>query len=384
MSQSASPTTDRLAGDLVHDDARTGRTRTDQVVFENISKSFGSTVAVRDVDLTIKSGEFFTLLGPSGSGKTTMLRMLAGLESMSAGRILIDGRDVSRDVAEKRNIGLVFQNYALFPHMNVAQNVAFPLKMRHESKADIDRKVKRVLEMTGLQDLPARLPAQMSGGQQQRVALARAFVFDPSILLMDEPLGALDRNLRDHMRVELKLMQKRIGATVLYVTHDQDEALAMSDRIGIMHRGVLQQVATPEEMYERPANSFIAKFLGDSVCLPAERVGNNSGLAVEGLSAPIHVTPENDIVDGPKGAIMVRPEKLRLSLDEPAGDALNWIGGTVETTVYLGSTVQVHVRDDGGALVQVAAEPGTALNLTGQRIWASWPVADTRFLPVVN
>jgi putative spermidine/putrescine transport system ATP-binding protein len=381
------PVTNRPDAEAAASDSLTSaRGSSDQVVFEGISKSYGGTRAVRDLDLDIRQGEFFTLLGPSGSGKTTILRMLAGLESVTAGRLLIDGRDVSRDVPEKRNVGLVFQNYALFPHMNVTQNIAFPLKMRHESKSDIVRKVDAVLEITGLRDLANRFPNQMSGGQQQRVAVARAFVFDPSILLMDEPLGALDRNLRDHMRVELKLLQKRIGATVLYVTHDQDEALAMSDRIGIMHSGLLQQVASPEEMYERPINSFVAKFLGESVCLPALRKAGASRtqLKVDGLSAPVHVTAENDVCDGEEGAVMVRPEKLRLDTSEPGGDAVNKLSGTVETIVYLGSKVQVLVRGDAGAKVQIASDPITAHRLTGERVWASWPVEDTRFLPVVD
>lgn len=383
MSHTA-PVTDRTAG-APAPSRGTSPDAADQVVFEGINKSYSEVAAVKDLDLRIRPGEFFTLLGPSGSGKTTILRMLAGLESVTSGRILIDGRDVSRDVAEKRNIGLVFQNYALFPHMTVNQNVAFPLKMRKEDKPEIARKVASVLEMTGLSAYGERLPSQMSGGQQQRVALARAFVFDPSILLMDEPLGALDRNLRDHMRVELKLLQQRIGATVLYVTHDQDEALAMSDRIGIMHEGVLQQVASPAEMYERPNNSFVAKFLGDSVCLPARRTGGSrTELAVDGISTAIHVTAANDVCEGDAGAVMVRPEKLTLHTAEPHGDGLNAISGTVETTVYLGSKTQVHLLDDAGGRVMVTAPPTAASSLVGQQVWATWPVEETRFVPVVE
>jgi len=359
----------------------------DQVIFRDINKSFNDTPAVVDLNLAIRPGEFFTLLGPSGSGKTTTLRMLAGLESVSSGEIHIDGRDVSRDVAEKRNIGLVFQNYALFPHLTVADNIAFPLKMRHEKKPEITRKVDEVLAMTDLRKFGARYPAQLSGGQQQRVALARAFVFHPSILLMDEPLGALDRNLRDHMRIELKALHQRIGATVLYVTHDQDEALAMSDRIGIMHHGVLQQVASPADMYKNPCNSFVANFLGDSVCLAAKRMstGAETVLDVEGLSHPVCVVSSGDVSDDDTGIFMVRPEKLRLSAEMPAGDNVNRVNGVVETTVYLGSKVQVYLRDDAGAPLQVvvpAITPG--LDSQGSRIWVSWDAADSRFLPLAE
>ncbi|WP_456600637.1 ABC transporter ATP-binding protein [Blastococcus sp. SYSU DS0616] len=358
----------------------------DQVVFRDIHKSFGGVPAVVDMNLSVKRGEFFTLLGPSGSGKTTTLRMLAGLEGLTSGEILIDGRDVSREVAEKRNIGLVFQNYALFPHMTVADNVAFPLKMRRFKKPAIAEKVARVLAMTQLEEYSGRYPRQLSGGQQQRVALARAFVFDPSILLMDEPLGALDRNLRDHMRLELKALQQRIGATVLYVTHDQDEALAMSDRIGVMHRGLLQQVASPEEMYERPRNSFVANFLGNSVCLPAKRRerGSQTVVDVEGLSDRVLVHAGGDVCDEDSGIFMVRPEKLRIGPDEPSSPALNRFQGTVEATVYLGSDVQVYVRHDAGAQIEAMLPASVGAPPAGARQWVSWDPSDTRFLPVVE
>jgi putative spermidine/putrescine transport system ATP-binding protein len=358
----------------------------DQVVFRDIHKSFGGIPAVVDLNLSIRQGEFFTLLGPSGSGKTTTLRMLAGLEGLTSGQILIDGRDVSREVAEKRNIGLVFQNYALFPHMTVADNIAFPLKMRRLKKPVIAEKVTRVLAMTQLEDYRGRYPRQLSGGQQQRVALARAFVFDPSILLMDEPLGALDRNLRDHMRLELKALQQRIGATVLYVTHDQDEALAMSDRIGVMHKGLLQQVATPEEMYERPKNSFVAKFLGNSVCLPAKRRerGSQTVVDVEGLGDRVLVHAAGDVCDDDSGIFMVRPEKLRITAEEPSAPAVNRFQGTVEATVYLGSDVQVYIRDDAGAQVEAVLPAAVGAPAPGTRQWVSWDAAHTRFLPVVE
>ena len=358
----------------------------EQVSFEHLNKSFSGTPAVIDLNLTVEEGEFFTLLGPSGSGKTTTLRMLAGLETLSSGRILVGGKDVSRIVAEKRNIGLVFQNYALFPHMTAAQNISFPLKMKKVPKQERMRRVDRVLAMVGLTELAGRYPTQMSGGQQQRVALARAFVFDPSILLMDEPLGALDRNLRDHMRVELKALQARIGATVLYVTHDQDEALAMSDRIGVMHLGVLQQVTTPVEMYERPANSFVARFLGDSVSMPASRKhrGEETLLDVDGLSRPVTVSRDGDVCATDKGIFMVRPERVAMHAQQPDG-AVNMAFGRVEATIYLGSVLHVRLREEAGSLVQaaIAAHSGEP-PAPGSELWMSWAPEHSRFLDLVE
>ncbi|WP_051265657.1 ABC transporter ATP-binding protein [Nakamurella lactea] len=358
----------------------------EQVVFKGINKSFGDAAAVVDLNLGIEKGEFFTLLGPSGSGKTTTLRMLAGLESATSGEIEIDNELITHTVPEKRNIGLVFQHYALFPHMTVADNVAFPLKMRRTSKTDITTKVNDVLSMTQLSDYRKRYPRELSGGQQQRVALARAFVFSPSILLMDEPLGALDRNLRDHMRLELKSLQQRIDATVLYVTHDQDEALAMSDRIGIMNNGRLLQVAPPNEMYERPANSFVAKFLGDSVCLPATRSRPNGSCAleVEQLSGRVRIDPSTNLCDDDTGVMVVRPEKFVLHNSEPGVSDDNCVSGVVEASVYLGSDHQVYLRDDSGARIQVSSPAAAGAIDVGSRQWLTWRPTDTLFLPVAD
>lgn len=359
----------------------------DSVSFENVSKIYGATAAVDSLDLEISEGEFFTLLGPSGSGKTTSLRMLAGLESISRGRILVGDTDVSHVVPEDRNVGLVFQNYALFPHLTVSENIAFPLKMRKVDKSEIADRVARVVDMVGLKTFKDRYPKQLSGGQQQRVALARAFVFDPTILLMDEPLGALDRNLRDQMRVELKALQERIGATVLYVTHDQDEALAMSDRIGIMHNGVLQQVATPADMYDKPLNSFVANFLGDSVSLESRRTAlasTHSTIEVDGLSTPVHVERESDVSSDESGVLVVRPEAIKVHHDEPVG-AMNKIRGIVETRIYLGSTLQVRLREAGGALIEASLRPKDASHLdVGSERWLSWSPEDARFVTRVE
>jgi len=238
------------------------------VRFIAVQKSYdGVQLVVRQLDLDIRRGEFLTLLGPSGSGKTTTLMMLAGFESPTAGEILLDGQPITGTPPHKRNFGMVFQNYALFPHLTVAQNVAYPLTVRKVAKAEADRRVARALEMVRLRGMDARLPGQLSGGQQQRVALARALVFEPQLVLMDEPLGALDKQLREHMQIELKELHRQLGVTFVYVTHDQGEALTMSDRVAVFNDGAIQQIDAVDKMYEAPANRFVAGFIGDSTML---------------------------------------------------------------------------------------------------------------------
>src|SRR5688572_30517177 len=242
-----------------------GRRARALVQFVGVNKSFdGVTRVVRDLDIDIMAGEFLTLLGPSGSGKTTTLMMLAGFEAATAGEILLDGRPITRVPPYRRNIGVVFQNYALFPHMSVAENVAFPLEVRRKSRGETAERVKRALASVSLEGFEDRLPAQLSGGQQQRVAVARALVFDPALVLMDEPLGALDKQLREQMQYELKRLHQRFGITIVYVTHDQSEALTMSDRIAVFDRGAVQQLATPAALYEAPETSFVARFIGEN------------------------------------------------------------------------------------------------------------------------
>ncbi|WP_131742262.1 ABC transporter ATP-binding protein [Actinomadura roseirufa] len=369
------------------DGAGTDGARADQVVFSGVHKWYGDAPAVHDFNLAVGEGEFVTLLGPSGSGKTTSLRILAGLESATAGEVFLAGRAVTDEVPERRNIGLVFQNYALFPHMTVAQNIAFPLQMRRMRKAEAERRIDRVLTMTRLTEFRDRYPRQLSGGQQQRVALARAFVFDPSVLLMDEPLGALDRNLRDHMRLELKSLQRRIGATVLYVTHDQDEALALSDRVGVMHQGVLQQTAPPDVLYEEPVNSFVAKFLGQSICLPATRLeqGEHTVVEVEGMAGRILVDRRNDCASGPGGEFMIRPERVRIGAERPDAAARNAVSCSVVAQVYLGPQIEVHLRTPEGAELQLMVpSEARARFTTGTSHWLSWTARDCRFLDGVN
>jgi len=238
------------------------------VRFIGVQKTYdGVQLVVRRLDLDIRRGEFLTLLGPSGSGKTTTLMMLAGFESPTAGEILLDGKPITRTPPHKRNFGMVFQNYALFPHLTVEQNVAYPLTVRKVPKSDVARRVGRALEMVQLKGMDARMPSQLSGGQQQRVALARALVFEPQLVLMDEPLGALDKQLREHMQIELKELHRQLGVSFVYVTHDQGEALTMSDRVAVFNDGAIQQVDAAEAMYEAPANRFVAGFIGDSTML---------------------------------------------------------------------------------------------------------------------
>ncbi|GII95753.1 polyamine-transporting ATPase [Sinosporangium siamense] len=249
-----------LEGVQVVDQVATGG----EVELDGLSKKYGTVQAVREVSLSIRRGEFLAILGPSGAGKTTLLNMLTGFEKPTSGAIRIDGRDVARLAPHKRGIGVVFQHYALFKHMTVAQNVAFPLRMRRMSPREQRSHIQHALELVKLEDFATRFPDQLSGGQQQRVALARAIVFRPPLLLMDEPLGALDKRLREHMRVEIKRLQRNLGATVIYVTHDQGEALTMADRVAVMNDGAVEQLGTPDDLYERPASAFVADFVGET------------------------------------------------------------------------------------------------------------------------
>ncbi|WP_420563692.1 ABC transporter ATP-binding protein [Thalassobaculum sp.] len=317
------------------------------VVLKNIVKRFGSYTAVHPSDLEIPEGDFVTLLGPSGCGKTTTLRMIAGLLDPSEGEILIGGRRINDVPIHKRNLGIVFQNYALFPHKTVADNVAFGLKYRKVSKDEITRRVEEALNLVQLPHVGGRYPKELSGGQQQRIALARAIVIEPDVLLLDEPLSALDANLREDMRVELKRIQHQIGVTTVFVTHDQSEALAMSDRIVVMSGGRIEQVGTPEEVYNRPRSEFVANFLGasnilDGVC--KARGGDAVTLEVP-LFGTVPVPPDKaaGVANGP-AKLVLRAEKLTL-MDATADTAgLIATQATVETVDYQGQTVRYFVR----------------------------------------
>jgi spermidine/putrescine transport system ATP-binding protein len=315
------------------------------VELESVTKRFGGVVAVEDLDLELAAGEFFTLLGPSGCGKTTTLRMVAGFEEPTSGRVLIDGGDVVALPAHKRPTNTVFQSYALFPHLSVGDNVAFGLKRKKVPRSEIASRVRSELERVGLAKEINRRPNQLSGGQQQRVALARALVNLPKVLLLDEPLGALDLKLRKGLQIELKRIQRDVGITFMYVTHDQEEALTMSDRIAVMNEGRIEQVGTAEDVYERPTTTFVAGFIGVSNLMPGVVSGNGSGGAVKldsGIEVPVAV---NGLSPGDRAHAVVRPEKLRIAdVSERAPEGEPSVEGVVESSVFLGTATQIVVR----------------------------------------
>ena len=318
------------------------------VELTDIAKRFGSFTAVHPMSLAIPEGSFFALLGPSGCGKTTTLRMIAGLLDPSEGEITIKGRRVNETPIHKRNLGLVFQNYALFPHKTVAENVAFGLRYRDVPRADVERRVREALELVQLPHLAERYPKQLSGGQQQRIALARAVVIEPDVLLLDEPLSALDANLRENMRVELKRIQHRIGVTTIFVTHDQSEALAMSDEIVVMSEGRVEQVGPPEEVYNTPASGFVATFLGASNMVAARCTGRENGaLVLESaifgrMAVPADRAPH--LSGAGPATLVVRAEKLRLAAPGTAPEGAVTVEGRVETVDYQGVAVRYFLR----------------------------------------
>ncbi len=334
--------------------AEAGARTAPSVRLQGVSKRFGDFTAVRKMDLDIPKGEFFTMLGPSGCGKTTTLRMIAGFEEPTDGTVLLDGEDVTGLPAFKRPTNTVFQSYALFPHLSVERNVAFGLERTKTAKDEVRRRVGDELERVGLAGEAKRKPRQLSGGQQQRVALARALVNRPAVLLLDEPLGALDLKLRKQLQVELKRIQQEVGITFVYVTHDQEEALTMSDRIAVMNRGVIEQLGEPEEIYERPRTTFVAGFIGVSNLMPGDVVSVNGGASSVRLDAgPTVSTSGSDGAEpGERVHAVVRPEKLGLeSCDAPAsGDRMS-VEGQVESSLYMGTATQMIVRlGDGTAM----------------------------------
>jgi putative spermidine/putrescine transport system ATP-binding protein len=343
---------------------------------EQVRKVFdGHVVAVDDVTLAVREGEFFSLLGPSGCGKTTTLRLVAGFEPPDAGRLLIRGRDVTHVPPERRDTGMVFQNYALFPHRTVFENVAFGLRMRRVSRQEIARRVGDALRLVELEGLGARRPAQLSGGQQQRVALARAIVIEPAVLLCDEPLGALDKKLRQSMQFELKKLQRTIGVTLLYVTHDQEEALTMSDRIAVMDRGRVVQVGAPLEIYDRPATRFVSDFIGDSNLIEASARPLGAGRAElvteDGLRLAAVWT--DAAVAGQRVTLAVRPERVRLLADS-GGSCDNVLGGTVESVNFQGDSILYRVACGAGRFL-LALQPNdrsAAIRPIGAPVRAGW------------
>ena len=326
------------------------------VRLDGVTKRFGDFAAVRDVSLEIPRGEFFTMLGPSGCGKTTTLRMVAGFEEPSEGRVLLDGEDVTGRPAFKRSTNTVFQSDALFPHLSVEKNVAFGLQRKKVDRGDVRRRVAEELERVGLAAEAKRRPAQLSGGQQQRVALARALVNRPAVLLLDEPLGALDLKLRKQLQIELKRIQRDVGITFMYVTHDQEEALTMSDRIAVMSRGVIEQVADPETVYERPATTFVAGFIGVSNLMPGV-VTSADGAATElrlDAGPTVHTAESGGARAGERAHAVVRPEKLSLhAVGYSAHDGRASVEGHVESSLYLGTATQMVVRLGDGTRMTV-------------------------------
>lgn len=310
--------------------------------FDSVSKSYGDVKVIDGLNLEINHGEFVSLLGPSGSGKTTLLMMLAGFELPSGGRILVDSKRVDHLPPYARNMGVVFQNYALFPHMSVAENIAFPLKMRGVSKHLIETKVDRALAMVKLSAVGARKPAQLSGGQQQRIALARALVFEPKVLLMDEPLGALDKQLREHMQLELRTLHKSLGLTVVFVTHDQNEAITMSDRIAVFNAGVIEQVDVPEVIYSRPATKFVAEFIGETNLLNGSVFDSGPDGSVIELADGTRVVERAGRVftKGMNVMVSVRPEAITIG---QAAENINVLPATIDDLVFQGDHTRVHL-----------------------------------------
>ena len=351
------------------------------VKFEKVDKSYdGEILVVKDLNLDVPKGEFLTMLGPSGSGKTTVLMMLAGFETPTNGEIYLDGNPISSIPPNKRGIGMVFQNYALFPHMTVKENLAFPLEVRKMEQSEIDKKVSNALAMVELQDFGNRMPLQLSGGQQQRVALARSLVFEPRLVLMDEPLGALDKNLREQMQYEIKHIHESIGVTVVYVTHDQSEALTMSNRIAVFNDGKVQQLSSPDELYEKPVNSFVAEFIGENNTFNGE-VSDLSGdkCKVKLANAEIIANPISVKSKGDRTKVSLRPER---ALINPKDKMDNIHNGKIEEVIYHGDHTRVRINLLGNPEF-ILKVPNSSANLDiklGNEIKIGWNSQDARAL----
>ena len=358
---------------------------TPMVRFDNVQKSYdGETLVVKSLNLDIANGEFLTMLGPSGSGKTTSLMMLAGFEPATHGEIFLAGNPINNVPPHKRGIGMVFQNYALFPHMTVAENLAFPLSVRKMDKNEAAAKVQRALEMVELPEFGSRRPAQLSGGQQQRVAVARALVFEPDLVLMDEPLGALDKQLREQMQYEIKHIHENLGVTVVYVTHDQSEALTMSDRIAVFNDGIIQQLSTPDVLYESPQNAFVAQFIGENNKLGGTvKTVNGSQCAVT-LHDGSEVVAEKVNVSsaGQRTTLSLRPERIEIEPEDMEGT----VEGKIEELIYLGDHIRVRMNVAGNDefIVKVRNRRGIRPLSHGQTIKIGWNAADCKALDAAN
>jgi putative spermidine/putrescine transport system ATP-binding protein len=354
------------------------------VAFEHVQKSYdGISLVVKDLNLSIGKGEFLTMLGPSGSGKTTCLMMLAGFETATHGEIRLDGQPINQVPPHKRGIGMVFQNYALFPHMTVGENLAFPLEVRGMGKSEREQKIKRALDMVQMADFANRRPAQLSGGQQQRIALARALVFDPKLVLMDEPLGALDKQLREHMQFEIKHLHESLGITVVYVTHDQGEALTMSDRVAVFNDGRIQQLAPPADLYERPENAFVAQFIGENNKLMGVIASREGDKALVRLTngEVIDATVVNDQKVGDATLVSIRPERVEFK-PEMMPQGAHMIEAEVTSVIYMGDILRVVLRVAGsdGFVMKMRNTLGQTRLSQGQKIKVGWHPQDARAL----
>jgi len=354
------------------------------VAFDGVQKSYdGETLVVNDLNLAIAKGEFLTMLGPSGSGKTTCLMMLAGFETATNGEIRLDGRPINQVPPHKRGIGMVFQNYALFPHMTVGENLSFPLEVRGMGKEERQTRIARALDMVQMGAFAARRPSQLSGGQQQRVALARALVFDPKLVLMDEPLGALDKQLREHMQFEIKHLQASLGITVVYVTHDQGEALTMSDRIAVFNDGRIQQLAPPADLYERPDNSFVAGFIGENNKLPGMVEDISGGRALVRLATGelIDATPVNVSTRGQPTLVSIRPERVEYK-PEALPEGAHTLDAEVLEFIYMGDLFRTRLRVAGSDdfVIKSRNTAGQRMLQPGEKIRIGWAPQDARAL----
>jgi putative spermidine/putrescine transport system ATP-binding protein len=322
-----------------------------RIRIDQVSKSFGPVQVIKDLSLDIERGEFVSLLGPSGSGKTTLLMLLAGFEQPSAGSIVLDGRRIDHLPPYRREMGVVFQNYALFPHMSVADNVAFPLKMRGVGRAEIEDRVKRALDVVQLAAMRDRRPAQLSGGQQQRVALARALVFEPAVVLMDEPLGALDKQLREQMQLDIRALHKRLELTVVFVTHDQSEALTMSDRIAVFNQGIIEQIGSPRDIYDHPRTRFVAEFIGETNLLEGTVKGHDrDGTTIQlDSSRQLTVARADALAAGARVLVSVRPE--RILLGPPSVAAQNMLPTKILDSVYQGDHLRLQLDEAAFGLI---------------------------------
>lgn len=359
----------------------------DFLVFENIRKNFGALRAVDDVSVAIRKGEVFSLLGPSGCGKTTLLRLAAGFEAPDSGRILLDGEDITALPPERRPVNTVFQNYALFPHLSVWENIAFGLRVAHEEKGEIQKRVEEMLKLIQLRDHAQKKPSQLSGGQKQRVAIARALIKQPRVLLLDEPLAALDLKLRQHMLAELRRLHDETGVTFVFVTHDQTEAMGLSDRVAVMNAGRIEQLGPPPELYDKPRTHFVASFIGDGNFLrgifEAKAGGSTHVVNIAGLChVPVPNSP--DLPNGTEVELLIRPEHIRIDTTPPnVKTPTVSLAAVIEETIYLGASTRWIANSGGNCFVsEQTAAPAEARSLAkGSRVWLHFHPSDVLVLP---